>query len=324
MRKHFVPNERYRAYLDSPEWKAMRKAVKKRCNNVCERCHKFRVDEVHHLTYDRVFNERLEDLQGLCVPCHRFLHGDSGIDPCQPSISVKVTARTIEFLDSEARKLRRVKRTTEGAEGEYRVPMEVFLDGGGNPVLEPSRWQSYRTAYRHGRGWMRYGSGGEGRRVPRDPETVKAEVMEVEARKAEVHRRLQKSPERFTSYQDNPPKTPKETIVLFKRYPRILDAGSECRIKSVRETKRSGVVLDLQMDKPGHVIWYKIYHAEECLANGSILLDHERGIWVSKDQQPLSPDDLARLGKVAHDSELVLALAPNKERRKSSVAVFTL
>jgi hypothetical protein len=25
---------------------------------------------VHHLTYDRVYNELLEDLQGMCINCH--------------------------------------------------------------------------------------------------------------------------------------------------------------------------------------------------------------------------------------------------------------
>src|SRR4051812_46653240 len=64
----FRTNQEYANYLDSPEWKAKREAVKRRCNNICERCRKYLVDEVHHLTYERLFNELLEDLQGLCKP----------------------------------------------------------------------------------------------------------------------------------------------------------------------------------------------------------------------------------------------------------------
>src|SRR5262249_54111979 len=95
-------NERYLRYLDSREWKAKRVAVKERCNNVCERCHRYLVDEVHHLTYERVYKERLEDLQGLCAPCHAFLHGSSEIDPLQKSIHVKVSWKYIEYWDAKA------------------------------------------------------------------------------------------------------------------------------------------------------------------------------------------------------------------------------
>jgi 5-methylcytosine-specific restriction endonuclease McrA len=39
------------------------------------------MDHVHHLTYARLFNEALTDLQGLCEPCHRFVHGLRRRDP---------------------------------------------------------------------------------------------------------------------------------------------------------------------------------------------------------------------------------------------------
>jgi hypothetical protein len=79
IRVHWPTNPRYLEYLNSPAWAAKRKAVKARCNSICERCHKYLVDEVHHLTYAHLFDELLEDLQGLCKPCHRFLHHASGM-----------------------------------------------------------------------------------------------------------------------------------------------------------------------------------------------------------------------------------------------------
>lgn len=71
---------RYLRYLKSKEWVAKRQQVIERCNDRCERCGKFSVAEVHHLTYVRVYREELEDLQGLCEFCHAFLHGESSTD----------------------------------------------------------------------------------------------------------------------------------------------------------------------------------------------------------------------------------------------------
>jgi hypothetical protein len=73
-------SERYLAYLKSKEWLAKRKQVIQRCSNVCERCGKQPVAEVHHLIYTRVYHEGLEDLQGLCEYCHAFVHGERADD----------------------------------------------------------------------------------------------------------------------------------------------------------------------------------------------------------------------------------------------------
>lgn len=134
-------NPRYQAYLESPEWKALRKAVLKRCGKICERCHRYLVDNVHHLTYERVYHELLEDLQGLCRPCHSFLHGDSGIDPLVKSVRVKVTRKIVEYWDSTSKRRRRAKcETICQLVGEYLIPTEVFLDSEGNPKLAPAEW----------------------------------------------------------------------------------------------------------------------------------------------------------------------------------------
>lgn len=65
---------KYSQYLSSPEWRAKRKLVLERDNYKCQRCAATRRLQVHHLTYERIFKERLDDLLTLCQPCHRRLH----------------------------------------------------------------------------------------------------------------------------------------------------------------------------------------------------------------------------------------------------------
>lgn len=55
-------------------WREKRRAVMKRCRYQCEGCHKQRARHVHHLTYDRLGHELLEDLQALCHECHAAVH----------------------------------------------------------------------------------------------------------------------------------------------------------------------------------------------------------------------------------------------------------
>ena len=81
--------EKYQAYLCSREWNERVRAVRRRCRNVCERCGKNRVDHVHHLTYAHKYDEPLEDLQGICRPCHNFIHGRSDYDPAKPPCSAE-------------------------------------------------------------------------------------------------------------------------------------------------------------------------------------------------------------------------------------------
>jgi hypothetical protein len=279
-------NPRYQAYLNSPEWKARRKAVLERCGGVCERCRKYLVDEVHHLTYDRVYNEPLEDLQGVCRPCHAFLHKESGIDPLADSIHLKVTPRVIEYWDSESRRFRRVSVAKLGKESfdraaEYQVPMSVFLDRQGDPVFDPSRWEPYRTAYRRGRHWR--SDGNVGRWVPDDPATAKRVKEKQKQRMRDEQRRLERSPQSYTSYKDKAPQTDKEVIALLRRYPRIVDFGKDGEIRGVRATKMRGVAMTLLLDMPeGGWVKYMMYRVEELLNEGEILLDHERGTWVTR------------------------------------------
>ena len=78
----------YQTYLASREWALKREAVRERSGNRCERCWTRRMDAVHHKTYERVGNERLEDLQAICDPCHEFLSGKTDADPISDGVSV--------------------------------------------------------------------------------------------------------------------------------------------------------------------------------------------------------------------------------------------
>lgn len=82
-----MTREEYEQYLRSPQWKAKRAAVLKRAGGKCEECtreYKIRgkgsgymvwpAQEVHHLTYERVGNENLDDLIGLCERHHHAEH----------------------------------------------------------------------------------------------------------------------------------------------------------------------------------------------------------------------------------------------------------
>jgi len=137
--------EKYAAYLCSREWAEKREAVRERAGNRCERCELLPMDACHHLTYERKYNENLEDLQSTCTPCHEFTHGKSSHDP----VAVK------SWLDY-AIACKDDGKTTVGSEwatykedGEgkfYRHPLQraiEYLHG----LAEDARWwRDYRGA----------------------------------------------------------------------------------------------------------------------------------------------------------------------------------
>lgn len=59
---------KYRAYLQSSSWKALRQRVLIRDGFECL-CGA-PATEVHHLSYERFGSERLEDLVSICKECH--------------------------------------------------------------------------------------------------------------------------------------------------------------------------------------------------------------------------------------------------------------
>ena len=72
--------EKYNAYLASPEWAVLKNAVKARSGGICEHCRLTTGTQTHHQTYIRKYAERLSDLLHVCGQCHLFLSG-KGEDP---------------------------------------------------------------------------------------------------------------------------------------------------------------------------------------------------------------------------------------------------
>ena len=69
--------QKYQLYLLSPEWRKLRNRTLERDGYKCQnkRCGSSENLEVHHLTYKRLYKERLSDLITLCRSCHKKEHG---------------------------------------------------------------------------------------------------------------------------------------------------------------------------------------------------------------------------------------------------------
>ena len=65
--------DEYVRYLQSRRWRALARAVCIRAKGKCEICLRADGEECAHLTYERIFNERITDLLWACRKCHREL-----------------------------------------------------------------------------------------------------------------------------------------------------------------------------------------------------------------------------------------------------------
>lgn len=63
-------NQSYSEYINGPAWKAKREEKLRQVGRRCECCGSTNKLEVHHLTYERLFNEDLNDLMVLCFYHH--------------------------------------------------------------------------------------------------------------------------------------------------------------------------------------------------------------------------------------------------------------
>ncbi|MBW1676868.1 MAG: HNH endonuclease [Deltaproteobacteria bacterium] len=67
-RKKFRSKEEY---YKCEEWEKVRIFALHRAKHRCQRCGASGVLQVHHLTYDNLYNEKPEDLEVLCKKCHK-------------------------------------------------------------------------------------------------------------------------------------------------------------------------------------------------------------------------------------------------------------
>ena len=74
----FMSAEEKQQYLQSAEWYELRTLVFARDNYTCQSCGSKQSLNCHHIVYDRLGNENLEDLTTLCENCHTLLHKKLG------------------------------------------------------------------------------------------------------------------------------------------------------------------------------------------------------------------------------------------------------
>jgi 5-methylcytosine-specific restriction endonuclease McrA len=79
-----VTKEEYASYLKSPEWKARREAALEAALWACQVCNRDSALQVHHRCYERVGEERQEDLIVLCDDCHGLFHRRSSVKGSRP------------------------------------------------------------------------------------------------------------------------------------------------------------------------------------------------------------------------------------------------
>lgn len=65
----------YKEYLKSKKWFRKKQELFLLRGKKCERCPNVSRLQVHHKTYERLFNEKLSDLEILCSSCHKKEHG---------------------------------------------------------------------------------------------------------------------------------------------------------------------------------------------------------------------------------------------------------
>jgi 5-methylcytosine-specific restriction endonuclease McrA len=97
--------EEYVKYLESQYWQEVRKSelkeqAKERGYNYCEKCGATPNDvtretalHVHHKTYERLGEERLEDLMIICRTCHEKEHGHGARRHYGPEVPIWLEAK---------------------------------------------------------------------------------------------------------------------------------------------------------------------------------------------------------------------------------------
>lgn len=70
MDKNSSEYRHYQEYLLSPKWKQKRSKKLKQAGYKCQKCGSVGKLECHHKTYERLYKERLADLEILCEACH--------------------------------------------------------------------------------------------------------------------------------------------------------------------------------------------------------------------------------------------------------------
>ena len=72
----------YREYMNSPAWKEKRRQKFREADWKCERCGSAVNLSVHHVSYNHLKDEPMDDLVVLCRDCHAAIHGKERKHDC--------------------------------------------------------------------------------------------------------------------------------------------------------------------------------------------------------------------------------------------------
>jgi hypothetical protein len=91
--------QNYGEYLASREWALKKNDVLARAKGICERGHPHPAGirlQVHHQSYEHVYDERLDELLAVCRECHEYLSAVSDIDPVEQAIPARERAAVVQ------------------------------------------------------------------------------------------------------------------------------------------------------------------------------------------------------------------------------------
>lgn len=72
-------SKKYDDYLKSEEWIEKRDAALEAAGHRCQLCNSKNSLNVHHRTYENVYNEKPSDLIVLCRKCHKIFHENRSV-----------------------------------------------------------------------------------------------------------------------------------------------------------------------------------------------------------------------------------------------------
>lgn len=77
----YISQVEKKAYLDSPQWKAIKRQRLAMDQYTCQSCYQSGLSlEVHHLHYRTFKSESLSDLISVCRNCHEAIHSKYGFN----------------------------------------------------------------------------------------------------------------------------------------------------------------------------------------------------------------------------------------------------
>ena len=96
---------KYQAYLLSNEWKETKEKAYKFHWSVCMKCRAETNLQVHHATYENIYDEKLTDLCILCETCHELFHKTYGTESIKDKTFIFLNGQEMFDKREEARKL---------------------------------------------------------------------------------------------------------------------------------------------------------------------------------------------------------------------------